>query len=408
DALRSASPLNVEGSSSSAYPRPVKTPSTYGFLAVLLKEFSHLKRQPSTLFFILLVPVMQTLIFGFAINIEIEHIPTVVYDLDGRQQARDLVEAFRNTRTFQLVEPVHDAESFRRTLTAGRAKVGLTIPPDYSDKLVNGEQAQVQVLIDGSDSSVAIAALNAANLLGLNRSFTITQVSQDIRGQAPARGPAGHAALPVEVRPRLLFNPDLKSAYFFVPGLVGIILQMVTLFLTAFSVVREREHGTLEQLFVTPVGRAGLLMGKLIPYAITGFLETLIVLTVMVYLFGVPIAGSLLLLLSLALLFLVCALGLGLLISTIARTQLAAMQTAFLVMLPSVLLSGFMFPRAEMPLPIYVLTFFIPVTYFLEILRGIVLRGADLQDLLPHIAGLAACTIAVLGISLARFRKKIG
>ncbi|MCY2928273.1 MAG: ABC transporter permease [Planctomycetota bacterium] len=424
DALRSASPLNVDGgSSSSASPpnveegclvashprhRPTKTPSTYGFLAVLLKEFSHLKRQPSTLFFILLVPVMQTLIFGFAINVEIEHIPTVVYDLDGRQQARDLTEAFRNTRTFQLLDPVHDAESFRRAITAGRAKVGITIPPDFSDKLVKGEQAQVQVLIDGSDSSVATAALNAANLLGLNRSFTITQASQDVRGLAPARGPAGHAALPVEVRPRLLFNPDLKSAYFFVPGLVGIILQMVTLFLTAFSVVRERENGTLEQLFVTPVGRAGLLMGKLVPYALTGFLETLIVLAVMVYLFGVPIAGSLMLLLTLSLLFLVCALGLGLLISTLARTQLAAMQTAFLVMLPSVLLSGFMFPRAEMPLPIYLLTFLIPVTYFLEILRGIVLRGADLQDLLPHIACLTACTVAVLGISLARFRKKIG
>ena len=286
-----------------------RTRSTAGLAAILRKEFVHIRRQPSTIFFILLLPVMQTLIFGFAINVEVENIPTVVHDMDGRQASRDLVEAFRQSRTFRLIEPVHDSESFRRALTSGRAKVGILIPSDYSDRLLRGQQAQAQVLIDGSDSTIATAALQGANLLGSNRAIAITRDSQETTGQPSARGARGRQPCRWTSAPRLLYNPDLKSSYFFVPGLVGIILQMVTLFLTAFSVVREREMGTLEQLFVTPVGRAGLMAGKLLPYAVVGFVETMIVLVVMTYLFGVPIRGSIPLLLSLSAPFLVCAWG---------------------------------------------------------------------------------------------------
>ena len=263
------------------------------------------------------------------------------------------------------------------------------------------------MLIDGSDSQVATTALNAANLLGLNVSLRSSKPRIEAQQVQVARDDKGHVAVPVEVRPRLLFNPDLESAHFFVPGLVGIILQLVTLFLTSFSVVREREQGTLEQLFVTPVGRTGLLMGKLIPYATVGMLEMLIVLTVMMYVFGVPIRGSLWLLMGLSCLFIVCALGLGLLVSTIASTQVEALQFAFVVMLPSVLLSGFIFPREQMPLPIYGVSFLIPVTYFIQILRGIVLRGADFVDLWPWSAGLATCCLVILLASVARFRKQI-
>jgi ABC transporter DrrB family efflux protein len=181
----------------------------------------------------------------------------------------------------------------------------------------------------------------------------------------------------------------------------------VTLFLTAFAIVRERELGTLEQLFVTPVGRVGLLLGKLVPYAIVGFVAMLVVLSVMVYVFFVPIHGNVVLLLALSSLFLVCALGLGLLISTIARTQLEAIQLAFMVMLPSVLLSGFMFPRSEMPLPIYLVTFGIPATYFIEMLRGIVLRGADFWDVIPETAGLIVCGLVIMTLSITRFRKQL-
>jgi ABC transporter DrrB family efflux protein len=223
----------------------------------------------------------------------------------------------------------------------------------------------------------------------------------------PARDPVGRVAIPIDMRPRLLYNPDLESSHFFVPGLVGIIMQLVTLFLTSFAIVREREQGTLEQLFVTPVGRLGLLLGKLVPYSVVGFLEMLIVLSVMVGVFGVPIHGNLVLLLALSTLFLVCALGLGLLVSTLAKTQLQAMQFAFLMMLPSVLLSGFMFPRNEMPGPIYLVSFLVPVTYFIEILRGIVLRDADFLDLVPQVVGLSVCCGVILVLSVRRFRKQV-
>jgi ABC-type multidrug transport system ATPase subunit/ABC-type multidrug transport system permease subunit len=383
-------------------PRPL-----HGLSAILRKEFVHLRRQPATLFFALVIPFVQTLIFGYAIDVQIEHIPMVVFDIDGRRHADELVEAMVNSRKFDLVERVRDRESFDRSLTSGRARVGVIIPADYSDRIVRAERAEVQVLIDGSDSQVATTALSTVNLLGINRSLQIGRSKADALQIAVARDPAGNLALPIEMRSRLLYNPDLLSPRFFVPGLVGIILQLVTLFLTSFAVVRERELGTLEQLFVTPVGKAGLLLGKLVPYAVLGIFEMLIVLCAMVFLFRVPIAGNLALLMALATLFLVCSLGLGLLISTVAKTQLAATQFAFIVMLPSVLLSGFVFPRAQMPLPIYLITFLFPVTYFIEILRGLVLRGADAVDLMPWIIGLAVCCVVILGLSVARFRKQL-
>ncbi len=378
-----------------------------GLFAILIKEFFHIRRQRSTLFFMLVVPVMQTIIFGVALDTQVEHIPTVVLDLDGRRASRELTEAFVNTRQFEIVQRVYDHDTFQQFLTSGRARVGVIVPPHYSERLMQGEQVQVQVLIDGSDSQVANSALNAANLLGMNLSVAIARPKAESLAAGPSRDPLGRAALPIEVRPRLLYNPELKSAHFFVPGLVGIILQLVTLFLTSFAIVRERELGTLEQLFVTPVGRSGLLLGKLVPYALVGFVETLIVLAVMVYAFGVPIQGSLTLLLALSTLFLVTALGLGLLVSTLAKTQVEAMQFAFMIMLPSVLLSGFAFPRAEMPTPIYEATYLLPATYFIEILRGVVLRGADLRDLLPWVAGLTICCCVILMLSITRFRKQL-
>lgn len=378
-----------------------------GLWAILLKEFAHIRREPITLFFAFAIPVLQLTIFGYAIKTRIENISTVVLNLDGRTESEELVEAFVNTNTFEVVDRVHSDEDFNRALTAGRAKVGLRIPPDFTERLLLREQAYVQVLIDGSDSQAATTALNTANLLGLRESVRVARTSAEAARVAPARDAEGALAPPIEVRPRLLYNPGLESERFFVPALVGIILQLVTLFLTSFAIVREREHGTLEQLFVTPVGRAGLMLGKLIPYAVLGFCETLLVLLVMVLLFGVPIAGNLALLLGLCVLFLFTALGLGLLVSTIARTQLQAIQVAFMIMLPSILLSGFMFPRETMPAPIYWLTFLIPVTYFLEILRGIILRSAGLFDLLPHVLGLATCCAIILGLSVFRFRKQL-
>ncbi len=388
-------------------PRRSDAGTTNGLWAVLVKEFYHIRRQPITLFFMLVVPVMQTIIFGYAIDTQIEHIPTVVFDLDGRRHARDFVSALENTRRFDVIGYVHDEDTFLRALTSGRAKVGVRMPPNYTDRMIRGEQVQVQVLIDGSDSQVAMTAQSTSQLLGLNLSIESARAKGESLQIAPARDAMGHVVLPIETRTRLLYNPDLESSHFFVPGLVGIILQLVTLFLTSFAIVRERELGTLEQLFVTPVGRMGLLLGKLLPYAMLGFVEMLVILSVMIYAFGVPINGSISLLLALSMLFMLCSLGLGLLVSTIAKTQLEAVQFAFVIMLPSVLLSGFVFPRSEMPLPIYLVTFGIPATYFIEILRGIVLRGADFLDLVPSVVGLTVCGFVVLWMSVMRFQKRL-
>lgn len=378
-----------------------------GFVAILLKEFAHIRREPLTLFFAFVIPVFQLTIFGYAIQTTIDDIPSVVYNLDGRSDSRELIAAFANSRKFKIVGEVYDQDAFDYALASGQAKVGIRIPPDYADCLLRGQQALVQVLIDGSDSQIATTAQNGAALLGLNMSLRRGTAFAESLQLAAARDPSGRMALPIEIRPRLLYNPDLRSSHFFVPGLIGIIMQLVTLFLTSFAVVRERELGTLEQLFVTPVGRAGLMLGKLVPYALIGIIETLIVLCVMVFVFAVPIRGDLLLLLVLSLLFLVTALGLGLLVSTLARTQLQAIQFAFIIMLPSILLSGFVFPRQAMPGLIYWISFVIPVTYFIEILRGIILRSASLADLWTHVLGLLICSSVILSVSVARFQKHL-
>lgn len=378
-----------------------------GFRAILLKEFAHIRRDRSTLIFALFVPVVQMTLFGYAINVTIDNIPLAVFDLDGRQESRRLIDAMANTRTFRILERTGDMESLRRSMTGGRAKAGLLIPADYSDRLLRGEQAQVQVLLDGSDSQVASTALHSVSLLVTQLSAGKAKAVAEAAQIAPSRDRRGRLVLPIDARARLLYNPNLESSHFFVPGLIAIILQLVLVFMTSFSIVKEREQGTLEQLFVTPVGRAALLFGKLIPYALLAFAELLVILLAMSAVFKVPIHGSLPLLIALCSLFIVTVLGLGLLISTLATTQLQAMQFAFLIMLPSVLLSGFMFPRSEMPLPIYLISCVLPVTYFVEILRGVILRGADAADLVPYITGLVICCLVILGLSLTRFRKQL-
>jgi ribosome-dependent ATPase len=378
-----------------------------GFLAILLKEFAHIRRDRTTIFFAFLVPAIQMTIFGYAIDVTIENIPLVVLDLDGRQQSRQLIEAMHNSRTFQIAERTYDRDTFRSAIDSGRVKAGVIIPANYSEHLLRGKQAHVQVLIDGSDSQVATTAVNTVSLLAVNLSIVRAKSVAEQLQRFAARDEYGRPALPIDARSRLLYNPDLESSHFFVPGLVGIIMQLVLLFLTTFSIVKEREQGTLEQLFVTPVGKAGLMFGKLTPYALMAFLEMLFILGLMVGVFHVNITGSIWLLFGLSFIFIVTVLGMGLFISSIAQTQLSAIQLAFVIMLPSVLLSGFMFPRSEMPLPIYLISFVLPVTYFIEILRGIILRGAGLRDLIPHVLGLLACSTLILTAAVMRFRKQL-
>ena len=367
-----------------------------GFAAIVYKESRHILRDPRTLFLMMLVPAAQLTIFGYAINMDVKHIPTVVYNLDGREESHHFIESFRNSGYFDLIKFVASDEDMMTEIVRGNAAVALKIPPDFSDKLISGTGVQVQVLIDGSNSSIAMQALNVANSIALRKSISL--VTQNVGlNERPL----------LEARPRVLYNPDMRTANFMVPGLVGIILQLVTMLLTAFSIVREKENGTLEQLMVTPVSRLGLILGKLVPYGIVGVIETVSVLLIMRFLFQVPVAGSLLLLGAFTLVFLCSTLGLGLLISTIAGNQMQALQVAFLVILPSILLSGFMFPQEAMPYPIYVFGQFVPVTYFIRILRGIILRDAGFDDLWYEGLILAIMAVTVLGLATLRFRKTL-
>ena len=367
-----------------------------GLPSIFYKESIHIIRDPRTLFLMLMIPGLQLTIFGYAIDLDVRDMPTVIYDLDDKRPSHEIIEAFESTGYFDIVAYVGSDEELVGAIVGGTARIGIKIPPDYTDNLLRGKTATVQVLIDGSDSTVAQQALNTANGVGLTHSFEI--VSERVGAEAT---PA------IDMRPRILFNPAMTTAHFIVPGLVGIIMQLVTMFLTAFSIVREKENGTIEQLMVTPVSRLGLMVGKLLPYACVGAFETTVVLLLMRFLFGVHIEGSILLLAVFAMVFLFTALGMGLLVSTIAATQVEAMQWAFLIMLPSILLSGFVFPQETMPAPIYAIAQAIPVTYFIRILRGIILRGAGFEDLWIHGFWLALIGILLLLLSARRFRKTV-
>ncbi len=367
-----------------------------GLGSIIYKEVFHIFRDPKTLFLMLLIPGMDMIVFGYAIDLEVRNIATSVYNLDGRRESRELLDMFTNSGYFAITEHVHSEEEMTRSVVQGRTKVAVRIPPDYTDQLVRGGSATIQVLLDGSDSTVAMQALQAIDAIGLSKSLDII-----------AEGVNRRDRLPVETRPRVLFNPDMKTPNFMIPGLVAITMQQVTLMLTALSIVREKEQGTLEQLMVTPVSRMGLMLGKLIPCAIIGCVETAIVLTIMVVVFQVPIAGSVGLLALFSLAFLFTSLGMGLLTSTLASNQIQAVQFAFVFILPAVLLSGFMFPLESMPTPIYWLGQAVPATYFIRILRGIILRGAGFYDLLPQALILTGIGFVVLVLAASRFHKTI-
>lgn len=375
-----------------------------GLLAIAWKEFLHVMRDPATRF-VFVIPVIQLVIFGVAIRLEVEHIPTCIVDQDQTEDSRTLIASFANTDTFAVGDTFGSIEEVRDSIAAGDHRVGVVIPEGYARALMRGEVAEVLVLVDGSNSSEASAALNVSRAIGLTLSQRVratTWAVSDLE-RVPPSLPIAH----IDVRTRLLFNPNLRSANFFVPGLVGIILQLITLLLTSFSIVRERENGTFEQLMTTPVGSWGLLLGKIAPYAVIAIIETCLVLTLMVVAFQVPIAGSLVLLALLSLVFLFTALAMGIIISTIASTQMEAMQLSFLILLPSILLSGFVFPIQSIPQPIQTMTYLIPARYFIEILRGIILRGADITALWPEAVSLLLYTTILLVIGAARFKRRL-
>lgn len=362
-----------------------------GFRAVALKEYIHIRRDPFTLFLVLVIPLIQLVMFGYAINTDVKRVRMIVYDADGHRAARDLIAQLENTEIFHLVGRVGSDRELQRAMISGEARVGVKIPVTYSRDLLAERGAMFLVLIDGSDSTVAMQALNAANAVALVHTLRKVVAGRPV----------------VEARPRMLFNPDLRSANFMVPGLLAIILQIATTFLSAFAIVRERERGTLEQLLVTPIRPLALLLGKLVPYYTIGCAQTVIIVLAMRFIFFVPIHGDVLLLFAIAGVFLFTALAFGLLISTAAQNQMQALQMAYAVILPAFLLSGFMFPRESMPLIMRWVGSLVPATYFLQVVRGIVLRGASLAALWPQVAALAAMSAAILFLSVYRFRRTL-
>ena len=361
--------------------------------AVFYKEVLHVRRDFATLFFSLIIPILQMTLLGYGIDTNIRQINTVVFNADGRRESRELIDRLKNSDTFHVIRYVENDHDLNDMIISGRARVGIKIPVDYSDRLLHQMSAEVLVLIDGSDSSVAGPAINVTTAIGLDESLRRVL-------------PSG-ASFAVDMRPKLMFNPDSRSPNFFLPGLTAILLLNVTTFLTSFSIVREKERGTLEQLFVTPVRPMGLLLGKLLPYLGIGFFELCMILAFMRFVFLVPIHGNVLLLAFLSLPYLFVSLSLGILISSKANTQAEAMQLAFLTILPSVFFSGYIFPRETIPAVLYPISYLIPATYFINITRGIILRGAGLVHLWTD--GLALFVLGTLLLILAarRFHNKV-
>jgi len=365
-----------------------------GFGAVFYKETLHVRRDFATLFFSLIIPILQMFLLGYGIDTNIRQINTVVYNADGRQESRELLDRLRNSDTFRMYRYVSNDRDLNDAIISGKCRVGIKIPVDYSDKLMHQMSAQVLVLIDGSDSSVAGQAINVTTAIGLDESLRRVLANTD-------------AAFAVDMRPKVLFNPDSRSPNFLLPGLTAVLLLNVTTFLTAFSIVREKERGTLEQLFVTPVRPMGLLLGKLLPYLVIGFFELVMIVTAMRFLFEVPIHGNVLLLAFLSLPYIFVSLSLGILISSKATTQAHAMQLAFLTILPSIFFSGYIFPRETMPKFFYILSYFVPASYFINITRGIILRGAGWSHLWIDALALFGMGTLLLVIAARRFHDKV-
>ena len=371
-------------------------------LCIMRKEFIQLRRDPKLLRIVILAPVLQLFVFGYAATTDVRHISTGVYDADRTAASRDLIERFVRSGYFDLDHYLQRPDEISRLLDAGRAQVVLQIPRGFARDLERGRSAQVQIIVDGSDSMTA--GIISGYVGDLIRQYS-TQVMVDrthrIRSRAP-RVPG------IESRLRVWYNPELKSVNYMVPGVLCTILLIVTTVLTAAAIVKEREIGTLEQLIVTPIKPRELMIGKTIPFVAIGYVDMLLVLTVAVLWFRVPIAGNVPLLFALSAVFLLTSLGVGLFISTVSLTQQQAMMTSFFFILPSIILSGFLFPIENMPRSIQWITYAIPLRYFLAIIRGIFLKGSGLDLLWPNVVALAGFGIVIITLSALRFSKRLG
>lgn len=348
-----------------------------------------------TLAITIALPLVQLLLFGYAIQTEVKHIPTAVFDQSLSAESRDLLEAFSASGYFDITCAAEGYDEITGLIDSGKAKIGIIFPPDFKESLKTGDTAAVQVLVDASDSMVSSTAIATANSIGLLKSQKIIAQKAQVQN------------IPYDIRVRPWYNPDGITAYYMVPAILGIIVTMTMVIMTSMAIVREREKGTLEQLLVTPIRSYELMIGKIIPYIALGYVQITVALLVGSLVFKVPIRGSLLELYLLTLFFITASLGLGILISNVAKSQMQAMQMSFFVMLPSILLSGFLFPREAMPLIIQYIGNLIPMTFYLPIIRGIVLKGIGFPYLISQVAALLVFTVVLIALSIIKFKKQI-
>ncbi len=361
--------------------------------AIVFKEAIHILRDRKTLMLVIIMPIMQVMIYGFGVNTDVRHMPTYIYDQDQTYLSRRLADAFVNSDYFTVNKKANSLAEIRDGLDKGRASAALIIPVGFTGDILKKKGSQVQLLIDGTDSTPANVALNSSQAI-------VTSFMQ-------SEGLVQVPAMPISFHPRLWYNPDLKSTFFMLPGLIGLVLQLIVPMITAAAIVREKERGNIEQLLVTPIKPYELILGKIIPYVAIGVIIASSIVMAMHFIFQVPIRGNIFTLFALTLVYIVVCLGIGLWASTIADNQHQASQLVMFFAMPSILLSGFIFPRETMPLWVHHIGYFIPMTYFLKIVRGIILKGMGFVDLIDQVWPLLLMATVVIIFSINRFGKRI-
>jgi ABC-2 type transport system permease protein len=375
----------------------------YVLWRVIVKELLQIRRDRRMIPVIFVSPVVMIVVFGFAVNTDVTNVPMVLVDQDRSVASRDLVTRFVRSGYFDVVAAEERAEDVDRWLVTSRAQLGLVIGAGFGDALASGGTAALQVIADGSDAASASVALGYAGALAQGFGAEVQAARLRAAGEAPRHRPGQ-----VELEPRVFYNPDLKSRWFYVPAVLAMVLMVMTMLLSAMGVVREKEVGTMEQLIVTPIRPWQLLVGKLAPFALIGVVQVFLITAVAVFGFRVPLRGSFPLLLGLTLLFLLVTLGVGLLVSTLVRNQQQAMMAAaFLAMIPMVYLSGLIFPIENMPQAIQLVTYLIPLRYYAEIIRGVFLRGSGISVLWPEALTLLVMGVTILTVAALRFRKRL-
>lgn len=360
---------------------------------MVIKEFIQIFRDKRMIAIVFFTPIMQLLTFGYAVTTDVNNISTAIYDLDRSYESREFVRRLESSGYFRINYSVHSPDEIQSLLDRGKVITAIQINRGFSSDLKSGKQTEMQILVDGTDSNTATVAMDYVNRV-------IMKYSKEMRKKGEDAG--------IDLRTRAWYNPDLRSRNYNVPGVIAIVVMLTCLLLTSMAIVREREIGTMEQLMVTPLKPFELMLGKTIPFAAIGFFDVFLVTAVGVFWFDIPIKGSFELLPLSTAAYLISVLGIGLFISTISRTQQQAMMATFLFYIPSVLLSGFMFPIENMPGIIQIATYINPLRYFLVIIRGIFLKGNGLDILWPQIISLFLLGSAVITVSSLRFKKRLG